>query len=392
MTGNPEDRQQAQLQKMDALGQFAGGIAHDFNNILSIIEGYTHIAMKQLKDGTLKPEQMQKILKSTQRGAGLTRQLLSFGRQKVDAEEKTNLAEALRQQHVLLRPLLGESIQLFMTVPEDSVWLNASSDQLTQIILNLALNARDAMPGGGELTIICMPCQKRNIPALLRDKYPDGSFIRLSIVDSGEGIPAEILPRIFEPFFTTKEVGKGTGLGLSVVYGIIDQLKGAIEVSSAPGEGSSFDVYLPLSPAPVQVVKDVSKQITLAGKTILIAEDEPELRLLLSGMFNDMQMKVLSATNGNDALLVQDEYDGKIDFLLTDVVMPEMDGVKLGELFSSVRPDSSVIYMSGYPFMDGRKNIQVPQGAPFISKPMQEDKIRQILERALQRRDKRLEN
>ena len=382
-----------QLKKLEALGQFAGGIAHDFNNILSIIEGHTHIAVKQLNQGTLTPEQLQKILKSTQRGAGLTRQLLSFGRQKVDVEEKTNLAEALRQQHVLLRPLLGETIQLFMTVPEETVWLNATPDQLTQITLNLALNARDAMPDGGELAIMCMACQKKNIPQALRAKYPDTSFIRLSIVDSGTGIPPEILPRIFDPFFTTKDAGKGTGLGLSVVYGVVEQLKGFIEVSSVPGEGTSFDIYLPLTSPPADSViakKSLAASEGLAGKTILIAEDEPELRDLLSEMFKDMKMEVLTAGNGNQALVVQDDYDGDIDFLLTDVVMPGMDGVKLSEMFRSVRPDSSIVFMSGYPFMDGRKDILVPEGEPFISKPLQEDKIRQILERALQRRKERL--
>lgn len=395
MIDEMEAHKQAQLQKLEALGQFAGGIAHDFNNILSIIEGYTHIAMRQMRDGNLTSEQLQKILKSTQRGAGLTRQLLSFGRQRVGVEEKTNLAEALRQQHVLLRPLLGVSIQLFMTVPEEAVWLNASQDQLTQITLNLALNARDAMPDGGELAIICMSCRKKNIPRILREKYPETSFIRLSVVDSGTGIPAEILSRIFEPFFTTKDVGKGTGLGLSVVYGIIDQLKGAIEVSSEKNEGTSFDIYLPLTSAPAVLDFPAQLSVTnnsaLVGKTILIAEDEPELRSLLSDMFSDMQMKVLSAGNGNQALVLQEDYEGHIDFLLTDVVMPEMDGVELAQMFTSVRPDSSVIYMSGYPFMDGRKNIDVPANAPFISKPLQQDKIREILERALQRRDERRE-
>jgi len=257
----------------------------------------------------------------------------------------------------------------------------------------LALNARDAMPQGGELAIICMPCQKRQIPAILRDKYAESLFIRLSIMDSGAGIPPDILHRIFDPFFTTKGVGKGTGLGLSVVYGIVDQLKGNVEVSSVVDEGTSFDIYLPLTSAPAaeaSPVKDLSASGKIAGKTILIAEDEPELRGLLGDMLEGMEMKVLSAENGNRALVVQDEYEGAIDFLLTDVVMPEMDGVRLGDMFTSVRPDSNVIYMSGYPFMDGRRDIRVPEDAPFISKPLREDKIRQILERALQRRSERL--
>ncbi|MDE2336160.1 MAG: hybrid sensor histidine kinase/response regulator, partial [Alphaproteobacteria bacterium] len=200
MKDDPKGERSLQRQKLEALGQFAGGIAHDFNNILSIIEGHTHIALRQLREGALEPGQLEKILTSTQRGAGLTRQLLSFGRQKVGFDEKTNLVEAMRQQHVLLLPLLGATIQLFMTVPEDPVWINAAPDQLTQIILNLALNARDAMPCGGELAIMCMACQKRHIPAVLREKNPETSYIRLSVVDSGTGIPDDVLPRIFEPF------------------------------------------------------------------------------------------------------------------------------------------------------------------------------------------------
>ncbi len=392
MKDDLKDTRNLQRQKMEALGQFAGGIAHDFNNLLSIIEGHTHIALRQLKEGRLDPEQLLKILASTQRGAGLTRQLLSFGRQKVGFDEKTNLVEAMRQQHVLLLPLLGATIQLFMTVPEDPVWINAAPDQLTQIILNLALNARDAMPCGGELAIMCMACQKRHIPAVLREKNPETSYIRLSVVDSGTGIPDDVLPRIFEPFFTTKDQGKGTGLGLSVVYGVVDQLKGTIEVSSAQGDGTSFDIFLPIAeaPAPSLTAENNVSDKGLAGKTILIAEDEPELREMLADMFNGLKMNVLSAGNGNQALSVQDEYDGDIDFLLTDVVMPETDGVKLGEMFSSVRPDSNVVYMSGYPFMEGRRDLQVPEQAPFISKPIREDTVRKILERALERRQARL--
>ena len=386
MADDAKSSQNVQIQKLEALGQFAGGIAHDFNNILSIIEGHMHVAIRQLESGTLKPEQLQKILKATQRGACLTRQLLSFGRQKVGVEEKVNLVEALHQQYTLLRPLLGESIQFFMTVPEEPVWINAMPDHLTQMILNLALNARDAMTKGGELAIMCTPYQKQRLNC---DSGEETSFICISIVDSGGGIPADILPRIFEPFFTTKDQGKGTGLGLSVVYGIVDQLKGSIEVSSVQGEGTSFDIYLPVTEAPVAdviVFNDVKVCCSLAGKTILIAEDEHELRDILSGIFEGMNMKVLTAGNGNQALVVQDEYDGEIDFLLTDVVMPEMDGVKLGEIFRAVRPDSNVVYMSGYPFMDGRNDIKVPAGEPFMSKPLQEDSIRKVLECTLKRR------
>ncbi len=282
MTDGTDENQKAQLQRLSALGQFAGGIAHDFNTILSVIEGHTHEAVQQLKEGSLTPQQLQKILTSTQLGAGLTRQLLSFGRQPIGVDEKTNLGDSLRDQRMLLRPLLGETVDLLMVIPEAPVWVNASQNQVMQVILNLALNARDAMPRGGEIAILCMPCQKRHLPVFLRDKHPEISFVRLSVVDNGEGIAADALPRIFEPFFTTKDQGKGTGLGLSVVYGIVDQLQGGIEVSSVPGEGTSFELYLPLTTAPAAAAAEraVAPVADLRGKTILIAEDEAELRAL----------------------------------------------------------------------------------------------------------------
>lgn len=200
-----------------------------------------------------------------------------------------------------------------------------------------------------------------------------------------------MLSRIFDPFFTTKSVTRGTGLGLSVVHGIMKQVGGDIIVHSKPGDGTTFDLYLPITSAPPRLhpVIEGPQADVLTGKTILVAEDEPELRDVLVTMLDGMHMKVLSACNGNHALLVQDEYDGDIDFLLTDVVMPEMNGVHLGELFKSLRPQSNVVYMSGYPFADIHQKVHIPDGAPFLDKPLQEERVRRVLERALERRDAR---
>jgi CheY-like chemotaxis protein len=377
-----EELQTLQAQKLEALGHFAGGIAHDFNNILSIIEGYTHIALRQMREGTLTPLQLEKILASTQRGAGLTRQLLAFARQKVDIESTASLTDTLRQQQVLLKPLLGETVHLHLTLPAEDVWVKLSGDQITQIVLNIALNARDAMPQGGDLVILCH-----------KVSLSEGPFVRMTFVDSGAGISKDVLPRIFDPFFTTKSPTKGTGLGLSVVHGIVNQAGGKIEARSKPGEGTTFQVYLPFALTPAATPSPEGPEFLLSsleGKTILIAEDEPELLDVLAFMMSDMKMKVLTASNGNHALRVQEAYKGTIDFLLTDVVMPEMDGVHLGGLFETLRPDTNVVYMSGYPFLDGGRNWKLPSDASFISKPMQEGNIRLILERALQRRDERI--
>lgn len=368
-----------QAQKLEALGRFAGGIAHDFNNILSIIEGYTNIAVKSLQDGTLTPQQLQKILLSTQRGAGLTRQLLAFSSQKIGFEQTIDLCAAMETQRVLLRPLLGETIEFALLLPPHPVWIEAADDQITQIILNLALNARDAMPDGGKLMILCQS---------------KAGQAEITVSDTGAGIPAHLLPHIFDPFFTTKPQDKGTGLGLSVVYGIVEQMKGKISVASSARTGTTFTVSLPLAvaPFPDMVSPSASPAMSLKGKTVLVAEDEPELRDILGVMLSSFDMRVLRASNGNHAMDIQQDYGGKIDFLLTDVVMPEMDGIRLGKLFGAERPDTNVIYMSGYPLREGGGALDVPKTAAFISKPMQEETVRQVLERALERQKEREQN
>ena len=385
-----EVEKQRQAHRLESLGQFAGGIAHDFNNILSIIEGYTRLAMRHLQEGTLQPQELEKILLSTQRGAGLTRQLLAFGREKLVLDERTELCTALAAQRVLLSPLLGEDIRLYLSLPDQEIWIAGSTDQITQIILNLALNARDAMAGKGELSIIAQPCPRREIPSELRRKNPAADYALISVIDTGAGIAPEHMLRIFDPFFTTKPIGQGTGLGLSVLYGLVEQMQGHVRVHSEVGRGTAFDIFLPvIGMANMPSNIKVDPLLSLEGKTVLLAEDETELRDILSIMLSDMKLKVLTASNGNEALALQEMFEGEIDFLLTDVVMPEMDGVRLADLFKVKRPNSNVVYMSGYPFMDGLRHTDFPESADFIAKPLQEEKVRQILARALARQQER---
>ena len=381
-------------QKLEALGQLAGGIAHDFNNILSIIEGYTEIALKHLREGTLTPDQLERIRLSTARGAGLTRQLLAFGRQKIGIIDSMDLSAAVRDACILLHPLFGEKIKLNISVPQTPLWVEAGEDHVTQIILNLAINARDALPMGGDVSVTCMSCGAGSLPPAVQEKDAGYGFIRLSVVDNGTGISPHIIPRIFDPFFTTKPRGQGTGMGLAVVYGIVDQLGGIIDVRTQAGGGTAMHVYLPAAAAPSLAAMSSDADIlpSLRGRTILVAEDEPELRDVLGIMLEGFEMKVMTASNGNHALELQQSFGGEIDFLLTDVVMPEMDGVELAEVFAKRRPDTNVIYMSGYPFLKEDRDMHVPDTASFISKPLQEDTVRQVLERALQRRDERLLN
>lgn len=391
MRDKKTDDIQPHAQKLEALGQLAGGIAHDFNNILSIIEGYTEIALKHLEAGTLTPDQLERIRLSTARGAGLTRQLLAFGRQKIGIIDSMDLGAAVNNACILLHPLFGELVKLNITIPKTPLWVEAGEDHITQIILNLAINARDALPMGGDVAISCMSCGAGSLPPAVQAKDSGEGFIRLSVVDNGTGISPSIVPRIFEPFFTTKPRGQGTGMGLSVVYGIVDQLGGVIDVRTHPGGGTTMHVYLPAAKAPA--LRGAAQQTDvlplLRGRTILVAEDEPELRDIIGVMLEGFEMKVMSAANGNQAMELQQMFRGEIDFLLTDVVMPEMDGVELGEVFAARRPDTNVIYMSGYPFLKEDRALNVPDTATFISKPLQEDSVRQVLERALLHRDAR---
>lgn len=391
MRDKKTDDIQPHAQKLEALGQLAGGIAHDFNNILSIIEGYTEIALKHLEAGTLTPEQLERIRLSTARGAGLTRQLLAFGRQKIGIIDSMDLGAAVNNACILLHPLFGERVKLNMTIPKAPLWVEAGEDHITQIILNLAINARDALPMGGDVAISCMSCGAGLLPPAAQEKDIGEGFIRLSVVDNGTGISPNIVSRIFEPFFTTKPRGQGTGMGLSVVYGIVEQLGGVIDVRTHPGGGTAMHVYLPAAKAPALrgVMPETDVLPLLRGRTILVAEDEPELRDIIGVMLEGFEMKVMSAANGNQAMELQQMFRGEIDFLLTDVVMPEMDGVELGEVFAARRPDTNVIYMSGYPFLKEDRALTVPDTATFISKPLQEDTVRQVLERALQHRDAR---
>ncbi len=356
-----------QAQRLEALGQLAGGVAHDFNNILSIIDGYARIGKKSVAGNEETVGYFERIMQSVQRGASLTNRLLTFGRHKVAKDGVIDLGKLVQDQESLLRPLLDASISLTIMAEED-VFITAPPDNICQILLNLCINSRDAMPEGGTLSIECSKTQ--NARAVLR------------VTDTGEGIPPEIKAKIFDPFFTTKDQGKGTGLGLSMVYGLVKDMRGEIDVSSKSGEGTAFIITLPLSekrPPLHEVTEDESGNIRLDGFTALIAEDEPALLDLVSGMVEEMGIKVLRASNGNEALMIQDEYEGDIDFLLTDVVMPELNGVKLAELFGSVRPESRVMFMSGYPANGQMARVSLPDSAFFMPKPVEFNKLCEVL-------------
>jgi two-component system cell cycle sensor histidine kinase/response regulator CckA len=378
-----QESQMLQSKKLEAIGQLAGGVAHDFNNILSIIEGYSRLAENGIKKGEDISESIKKIRGAVQRGSGLTRQLLTFGKHRIAADRVVNLCAVLRDVEALLYPLMGARVDLTVDVPREALCVETTPDEISQIVMNLAVNARDAMPDGGEVRVSLSCLSPAEKLALGKDaERMDGDIVCLRVSDSGTGMDAATLEKIFDPFFTTKEQGKGTGLGLSLVYGLVRQMKGWVDVTSKVGSGTNFSIYLPRSRKSVEDDAGSLEQVAggdLAGKTILVAEDEPDLLAVMQATLHEMGMKVLCAKDGDEAIVLQDEFDGKIDFLLTDVVMPGMSGLHLAELMREARPETEIVYMSGYPVRGEVASVEIPEDSVFLAKPVPPEKLRVAL-------------
>jgi two-component system cell cycle sensor histidine kinase/response regulator CckA len=334
-------------QKMEAVGRLAGGVAHDFNNLLTIMSAHAEFLSQQL--GPDNPE-VQGIARAADRGAALTKQLLLFSRHKPVAHEQIDLNTAVADVLRLLARVLGEAVRIESQRATDLWWVCADADQIGQVLINLAVNARDAMPRGGTVRI-CTSNEVVREPRPLRGgELPRGRYATLSVADTGEGMSEEVLTRLFEPFFTTKEFGKGTGLGLATVYGIVRACGGAIDVDSRPGAGSTFRIYLPASDEQAPSVKGRATRPPEAGRgeTILVVEDEDPVRMLLRRILVDHGYQVLEARDGADGLRRSQEHGGEIHLLLTDVVMPEMTGPELARRFAAQRPSTRVLFMTGY--------------------------------------------
>lgn len=368
-----------QSQKLEALGQLAGGIAHDFNNVLSIIDGYTRLTAGQIDKNHPSQSNLERVQKAVERGASLTRQLLTFGRRKIVLDSVLDLTATLKDQQVMLQPLLNGKATLDLQITPTPLFVESAADEVGQIVMNLVINARDAMKEGGKITVACAECPRGSLPSMIPATDQQKTFARLSVIDTGSGMDPATVKKIFDPFFTTKDAGKGTGLGLSVVHGMVKNMGGFIDVVSTPGEGTTMSVYLPLTDKrPTEARKIVtfeSGSIRFEGYTVLVAEDEPDLLLILGNMLEKIGLNVLRARDGNEALAVQDEHEGKIDLLITDVVMPEIDGVKLAELFLSLRPETKVIFMSGYPATGQLAPVELPEKAFFMAKPISYDNL-----------------
>ena len=339
-----------QSQKMEAVGRLAGGIAHDFNNLLTVILGYTQIVADGIARDSRLSDSTAQIKSAADRAAGITRQLLAFSRKQVLSPRVINLNNVVINLDSLLRRLIGEDIEVLTAPANDLGTVKADPGQIEQVIMNLALNSRDAMPNGGKLTLETSNAILDDTYARQHQPVEPGRYVMLAVSDTGIGMSAETLTRIFEPFYTTKEVGKGTGLGLSMVYGIIKQSGGYVWVYSEPNQGTTFKIYLPRIDQPVEGTDAVKQPVNVmrGTETILLVEDDPQLRQLSSSVLAHCGYNVLTASTPEEGLAICEANHNEIRLLVTDVVMPRMNGRQLAERVAKIRPQIRVLYISGY--------------------------------------------
>ena len=370
-----------QMQKMEALGQLAGGVAHDFNNLLTVIEGYSQMLHDHWPGEEQGRLDLAEILRASERAGVLTHQLLAFSRKQVLRPARIDLNATIRDLSRMLSRVIGENIELDLrlgAVPP----VMADVGQIEQIVMNLAVNARDAMPFGGRLTIATVGVEMDAASARVHGLDP-GEYASLVVSDTGSGMTAEVRHRIFEPFFTTKEAGKGTGLGLSTVYGIVRQSSGQIEVSSEPGKGTTFRVHLPRGAGDLAEAAPERPRPTSGVETVLLVEDEPTVLDLGARVLRSRGYQVLVASNAAEALQVAREHAGKVDLLLTDVVMPGMPGPELAARLETVTPGLRVLYVSGYAD-DSVTRLGTEEGISFLAKPFTGEalaaRVREVLD------------
>lgn len=381
------DALQAQFlhaQKLESVGRLAGGIAHDFNNILSVINGYSELAVSELAADTPLREHIETIHGAGQRAARLTRQLLAFSRKQVLVPKAVDVNTVVADMEKMFGRVIGETITLRTELKPDLPAVHADEGQLEQVIANLVINARDAMPEGGTLSIATGTVRLETGDPRLLASMPAGDYVTLSVTDTGVGMDEETKANVFEPFFTTKAVGKGTGLGLAMVYGTVRQSEGGVTVDSAPGDGTTFTIYLPQAsknsltalPAATHPLRSI-----LGSETILVVEDESSIRAMSSRILEQAGYKVLSAADGQEAISMAAGYAGPIDLLFTDMVMPGMNGIALAAELALVRPEMKVLYTSGYSDSDVVQNDVLKKGVRFINKPFGvSDLLREVRE------------
>jgi two-component system cell cycle sensor histidine kinase/response regulator CckA len=385
------EMQIAQGQKMQAVGQLAGGIAHDFNNMLTAIIGFSDFLLMNHRPTDPAFQDIMNIKQNANRAAGLVRQLLAFSRQQTLRPQVLQLGDVLSELSILLGRLLGENIELKLDQASGLWPVKADLHQFEQVIINLAVNARDAMPEGGKLVIRTANVEEAESRELGAMQLPQGEYVLIEVCDTGTGMSPEVKQKIFEPFFSTKEVGRGTGLGLSTVYGIVKQTGGYIFADSVPGDGTVMRVYLPryvetvAEAEPVVAERRPEKPKDLTGRgTVLLVEDEDAVRSFAARALGQRGYNVLQATTGAEALTVFEKHQGDVDLVVSDVVMPEMDGPTLFEKLRRERPDLKVIFISGYAEDAFRQHLAENEDFMFLQKPFDLKELAAAVKAALE--------
>ena len=374
-----------QAQKMESVGRLAGGIAHDFNNLLTVMISTADLALGQLKEGDPLHADFQEVRRAAGRAAVLTRQLLAFSRKQVLQPAVLSLNAVVADMEKMLRPVIGEAIELVFAPAEDLGSVTVDPGQIEQVIMNLAVNARDAMPEGGKLTIETRNAELDDAYAAQHPSVRPGPHVMLAISDTGAGMDEATRAYIFEPFFTTKERGKGTGLGLSTAHGIVEQSGGSIRVDSEVGEGTTFTIYLPRVAEAARDDRPARAVTPARGtETILVVEDEQALRKAIKRILESAGYTVLAAANGGEALLLLEHHEGPVYLMLTDLVMPGLSGRELAQRLARMRPDVKVLYMSGYSDDTVVPHGVLDEGTHFVGKPFTIEeltrKVREVLD------------
>jgi signal transduction histidine kinase/CheY-like chemotaxis protein len=374
-----------QAQKMEAVGRLAGGVAHDFNNLLTVILGYNEMMHGHVSQDPVAADFSREIKNAAERATSLTNQLLAFSRRQVAVPQVVDLNEVVRGIDKMLQRIIGEDIELRTSLAPDLSPVKVDPSHIDQVIMNLAVNSRDAMPQGGALTIETANVELTGEYAGAHLGVSPGSYVMLAISDTGCGMDAATQARIFEPFFTTKEKGKGTGLGLSIVYGIVKQSGGEVLVYSEPGKGTAFKIYLPVVGEAAEAPLDESASWDAAAvETILLVEDEDQVRNLARAILQRQGYRVLEAESATAAEQILREHPERIDLLLTDVVMPRTSGIELAERIRAARPGIKVLFMSGYTDSGIIQQGALSADAPYIQKPFTSAALRERVREALQ--------
>jgi len=376
--------QLVQSQKMEAVGRLAGGIAHDFNNLLTVITSYSDLLLEDLAPTDPMRQDVEQVRHAADGAAALTRQLLAFSRQQVLAPRVVNLSAVVQSVEKMLRRVIGEDVELVTSLAPDLGAVKADVGQLEQVLMNLAVNARDAMPTGGKLTLETGNVEHDPDYAREQEASPVRRFVMLAVSDTGIGMDEATKARIFEPFFTTKEPGKGTGLGLATVYGIVRQSGGFIWVYSEPGRGTTFKIYLPEVDAPPDAAGGAATELPRGTETVLLVEDAAAVRAAVRQVLERQGYTVLEAPHGNAALALATAHEGPIHLLLTDVVMPGLSGRQVADQLKQLRPDTRVLYASGYTDDAVVRHGVLEAGIAYLQKPFTTGglarKVREVLD------------